>query len=176
MPPYWSYRPMRTGWILKASPDGAFATAWTVMPSSLAPFCNTGSAADDAGTQIVPVPKSWPSAVSADFSQYTSALFFSRRFTSMKELLMWWLIRYPAGFAAPVIEPGSGCCMPFSWTKGPSKPSRIAIVLDAHLHRERPSGDIVRRHGRAAWIRLRRADGPAARTFRGPWGGRPDWS
>ncbi len=68
-----------------ASPEGACATAYTATPKSLAPFRSTGSAAPEAGTQIAPAPRSTPAACAGPFSQYTSALAFSRRFTSVKE-------------------------------------------------------------------------------------------
>ena len=51
------------------------------------------AAAADAGTQIVPVPRSCPSAIPAFFSQYTSQFAASSRLISTNELLILWLTR-----------------------------------------------------------------------------------
>src|ERR1019366_3745361 len=70
---------MRMGFSLSASPVGALASACTGTPSSLAALSRIGRTAGDAGTQMAPVPMSWPSMVWSFFSQYTSAPAFNRR-------------------------------------------------------------------------------------------------
>src|SRR5882724_5957524 len=117
---------MRTGFNFSASPAGAFAIACTATPNSFAPRSRIGRPADEAGTQIAPVPRSWPSTFSAVFSQYTSQFAFNNRLISLNELLMRWLMRYPAGFEAdPMIELGGGGRSPVTFVNGPSNPSRM---------------------------------------------------
>src|SRR5215212_2115871 len=103
---------MRIDFNLRASPEGALATAYTGTPNSLAARSRIGRTPARAGTQMVPVPKPAAPAFCSSLTQYTSALVLRSRFVSLKELLMRWLTRYPAGLAEPVTDAGGGGSRP----------------------------------------------------------------
>src|SRR4051794_23311398 len=99
---------MRIGFSLRASPAGALSKDRAGTPSSLAARSTSGRDAAEYGVQIAPVPNSG----TAPLIQYTSHFAASSQFTSLNELLIWWLIRYPAGIAGPVTEAGGGGSRP----------------------------------------------------------------
>ena len=70
----------------------------------------------------------------------------------MNELLMRWLIRYPAGFAAPWIFSPGGWTKPSTFGKRPVEAVENPVELDPHLQRQRPARDVIRRNRRASGI------------------------
>src|SRR3972149_6124227 len=144
--------PIRPALSLSASPAGALATPCTVRPSSFAARSRIGRAAGDVGTQSVPVPSLSPSAVCSAFSQYTSTLALSSRFTRMNWSLVRWLTRCPAGLGAPTMGAAGGVGGPGGWGERAVEAVVHAVVLHAHLHRQGPAGDVVRWNGRPAGV------------------------
>src|ERR1051326_3402629 len=111
---------MRIGLSLSASPAGALATAVTGTPRFLAPPSSTARAAALAGIQM---------ALVSALSQYTSAPALSRRLIITNELLMRWLIIYPAGDDGPETVAAGGGRRPVILANGPSNPSRMRSNL-----------------------------------------------
>ncbi len=120
-PPYWSASAMRIFLSLIASPAGRAATPSKLTPSSVA-SCAT-AAAVEAFVATKNVPCCGP-----DDIQETSSPALTRRLMATNESLTAWLNVYPA-VAVVVTFPGAGFCKPFSFSKGPSNPSRIRSTL-----------------------------------------------
>ena len=135
------------GLSFRASPVGALATACTVTPRSCALFSSTGRAAADAGTQMVPAPM-------GSFFQPVDIGVGLEQAVDHHERIVDAVADQVAGRVRRARDTRNGRSREQTVDLGEGAVEGLhhAIELHAHLHGERPAGDVVGALGRAAGI------------------------